>query len=179
MIRDAVYRLKRNYGEPADFYMQTSSVVDRATGNKTTNRLKVHVARVIAMTSRNQREMYFDRAYITANRNFTYGALIDTNQRLFIVDRRDLRGKAFEILAIGQWLVFNGQRFDIKEVAEYDEANAYGLICKQTVAADQDRIIDIKAASKTTLGQDAPDPDVSIPAGNNLGLSDSAEAVIG
>lgn len=176
-IRDVTYRLKRNYGLPADFYKLASSVVDRATGKKATDRLKVHVARIIALPSRNQREFYYDLSFIASNKNFTYGGFVDTDERKFIVDRRDLARKAFSILEVGQYMVYKGQRFDIKEVAEFEDSYTYGLICKQTIAADPDLVISVSASNGLNLA-DGADASASQIVEDDLGLTDDAEGVI-
>jgi hypothetical protein len=176
-VRDVIYRLKRNYGLPADFYKLASSSVDRATGKKTTVRLKASVARVIALPSRNQREFYYDLTFIASNKNFTYGGFVDTDERRFVVDRRDLRHKEFSILEVGQYMVYKEQRFDIKEVAEFEDSNCYGLICKQTVAAAPERVVEISVSHDLGIA-DGADSSASQIVEDDLGLTDDAEGVI-
>lgn len=151
-IRDVIYNLKRDYGVKIKIINTLTSDVNRATGKKIVTRDIKIVQRAIVLPSRNQREFYYDLSFIAANKNFTMGGYVDTDERKFIVDRRDLKGM---IISVGQsYLIYQDQRFDVKEVAEFEESNTYGLICKQSVAASsEDNVIELKLISSIGFDQ--------------------------
>jgi hypothetical protein len=138
-IRKVLYRLKRRYGSQVDIIWTTSSTVDRATGDKTVLKDRLRVNRMIVLPSLIHREFSYDLAYIAAAKNFTYGGFFDTQERRFIVDTKDLPAD-FEI-SVGQYFVYSGKRYDVKQVEEFEEHTAYFITAKQSESVDVDQAV--------------------------------------
>lgn len=139
-ISRVVYRLKRRYGEPAHIVERTGSVVNLETGAKTVSKRSLYVNRVIVLPSKIHREFQYDLTFIATNKNFTYGGLYDTTEREFIIDRKDLPD--FEI-KVGMYLLFKDRRYEVKEVAEFEDNTAYVILGKQCLEAHAETVIDV------------------------------------
>jgi hypothetical protein len=151
-ISAVVYRLKRRFGVPIQLLKRTSTSVDIETGRKTIVKAFVNVRRAIVLPTREHREFFYDLAFIAAAKNFTYGAHIDSSERRFILDRKDLRGWAVEV---GQWIVYQNQRYDVKEVSDFEEDRSYYVLAKQSVAAATGEVVEV--GDTLAIGDDADD----------------------
>lgn len=151
-ISAVVYRLKRRYGVPIQIVKRVSNSVNIETGQKSLVKAFVNVRRAIVLPTREHREFYYDLAFIAAAKNFTYGAHIDVTERRFILDRKDLRGWAVEV---GQWIVYQGQRYDVKEVSDFEEDRSYYVLAKQSVASATGEVVEV--SDDLTLTEDADD----------------------
>lgn len=89
-IRLVVYALKRAYGAKIYFYRQASITQNVKTGVIDRVQTKYSVNKAIILPSKMTRDFTYDLSFIAANKNFTYGALFDPEQRTIIVDARDL-----------------------------------------------------------------------------------------
>lgn len=152
-ISKVLYRLKRRYGEPVDLIRRLSSTVDRETGLKTVRTATIRLKRVICLPAQLSREFSYDLAYIAAAKNFTYGGFFDTTERRFIVDTRDLPAD-FEI-KIGHYLVYDQVRYDVKTVERFEDARAFFVQAKQTVASDLDNAIEVELETDISLTSEA------------------------
>ena len=68
-----------------------------------------------------------DIAYLAANKNFTYGGTWDENSRTFIVPADQL--PVDHVPVIGDWVVMDSKRYDVKKVEELDYRQGYALTC--------------------------------------------------
>ena len=128
-ISDGVYALKTRYGIPVDVY-RTTTVTDLRTGIKTTTYTKTSVPRAIVDAGKSAR--------LFVQRDLNMGALFDVNDRDVIVDMADLGDKP----TINDYVVIRNQRYDIKNVVEYETQNAYLLVLRQTKAQKQVLVFD-------------------------------------
>jgi hypothetical protein len=152
-ISKVLYRLKRRYGEPLRIIWRESSTVNRETGEKTVTHDAFTVNRAIPLPSVIQREFSYDLAYIAAGKNFTYGGFFDTSVRRFIIDTKDLPVD-FEI-SVGQYFVFDGQRYDVKQVERFEDARAFFVTGKQSLAVETANVQDISLTTETSLTSEA------------------------
>jgi len=152
-IKRIIYRLKRRYGSPINICWRTSSTVDRATGQKTVTKRGLRVERIIVLPSVIHREFSYDLAYIAAAKNFTYGGFFDTSERRFIVDTRDLPTD-FEI-KVGYWFVYDGKRYDVKQVERFEENRAFFITGKQSEANDLENVIEVSIVHEISLTNEA------------------------
>ena len=152
-ISKVLYRLKRRYGASVDILRRTSSVVDRETGLKTVQTRLIRLRRVIVLPAQLAREFSYDLAYIAAAKNFTYGGFFDTTERRFIVDTKDLPTD-FEI-EIGDYFVYDQVRYDVKTSERFEDARAFFVQAKQSIASDLDNEIMIEIVDELSLTSEA------------------------
>lgn len=153
VISRVLYRLKRRYGLPLDIVWRESSTVNRETGEKTVVKDSLRVERAIPLPSVIQREFAYDLAYIAAGKNFTYGGFFDTSERRFIIDTKDLPAD-FEI-KIGQYFVYDRARYDVKQVQRFEDARAFFVTAKQSIAADASNVRELHLFNEISLTSEA------------------------
>ena len=150
-ISRVVYRLKRRYGSIVDFYYRTSSTVNLETGQKTVVKDFFRVNRAIVLPSDIHREFRYDLTFIATNKNFTYGGHFDTSQRRIIVDRKDVPlGRELEV---GQYCIYDGRRYELKQVEEFEERTSYFIVVKEDISHARTAILD--ESPETSLGLDS------------------------
>ena len=142
-VRRVVYRLKRSYGLPVDVYSVTaSSATDPATGVKSLSYSKVHVRRAIVQPARYHRDFVYDLAFISANKDFTTGGYFDVGDRRMVIDASDTpTGWEPEI---GNFVIFDGRRYEVASFYEYEHKMGYILVCRETMGQ---RIVRLEEAS--------------------------------
>ena len=150
-IRDTLYDLKRRYGEVVDFVRIVSSTVDRETGDKTVVKAGLRVNRCIVLNSYELRKFVYDLSFIATNKNFTYGGFFDQTQRDFIVDAVDINYEP----AQGQYLVYDGVRFDIHQVQRFEGRTGYLIRGKQTKGIDTDNVINLSLHTQLNFTDEA------------------------
>lgn len=139
-ISNVLYRMKRRYGVPVNFIKVLSENVDLTTGVKTQVRDSLQVNRVIVLPSLIHREFFYDLAWITGNKDFTYGGQTLTDTRKFVVDRADLGG--WEI-KIGDILVYDSKRYDVNEVDEFETRMGYLVSAKESESVVPSNVISV------------------------------------
>ena len=90
-IRIILYRLKRNFGISAMLRRPRTRSNNIRTGAQTVDYEEVYIRKVIFLPKRNISDFVYDLSFIAANKNFTYGAYFDTNDRWIIIDVRDYK----------------------------------------------------------------------------------------
>lgn len=112
--RVIIYKLKRQYGQKAAFYVPTQNDHNILTGKITRTYDKTVIKRAILLPATLDRSFVYDLAYIASNKNFTGGGFFDRNNRMIILDARDLpktlRPK------IKMHIEFDDERFEIKTI---------------------------------------------------------------
>jgi len=127
-IKVLLYKLKRDYGEPLEVYRLNSSVANLQTGKKTVSKTRYAIPRAIVMTSDLERLAVFSHTFLIADKQFAYGAFFDADAKNFIIDYRDLpQGFTFDL---NDWVVWDGQRYEIKKVMEAEHGMAVMLLCR-------------------------------------------------
>jgi len=140
-IRRVLYRLKRSYGISVYLY-KIDSVTDYDTGNITETYTNVKINKALAEPTREVRSFVYDLAYISANKDFTMGGFFDTSDRIVVLDSKDIPSTWGEI-DNNQFLMIQNQRFDIKEVQEYENNSAIVLVCRMTKGAYLTHLINV------------------------------------
>lgn len=128
-ITNVLYRLKRRYGNPVNLVRVVSESNDLTTGQTTRETDSLLVDRAIILPANFQREMFFDRAYMTDNKDFTYGGLVSTQMRDFVFDAKDLGAW---ILEVDQQLVYATKRYDIVKIQAFEENAGFLVTAKET-----------------------------------------------
>lgn len=129
-VRRAIYALKRATGQSVTLCRTTGDSVDVETGKQTESMVQLVVKRAVLVTAKSIRAFAYDLAFIAANKNFTYGGFFDHKTRTMLVDRRDVP-TSFP-LDLNMHVLFNGRRWEVKAVEEYEEAEVVVLLLDST-----------------------------------------------
>lgn len=151
-IRRTLYSLSRRYGAAVDYYRNTSQVVDNATGVTVYTRTKQRVRRAIRLPDTRTRQFAQDIAYLAANKNFTYGATWDQGKREFLIEGRQLAGL---VPRVGDWIVHDNKRWNIKEVVELDYHAGYAITTIQIDGDELQKILEAEATATVALTHQA------------------------
>ncbi len=128
-IRRVLYQLKRDYGTPINFNFRISSTIDPKTLQKTVVEDSFRIERGIVLPSNLERAFVYSLPMIASNKNFTYGALFDVDRRRIMIDARDI--PAGEVLDNDMWVIFDGKRYDLEEIHEFEFSSGFMLVVKQ------------------------------------------------
>lgn len=85
-----IYKLKREFGIPATLRRVRTHSNNVRTGISTVDYEEISIRRMVFLPRRNVSDFVYDLSFIAANKNFTYGAYFDTNDRAIIIDIKDL-----------------------------------------------------------------------------------------
>lgn len=157
-LKRSVYKLKRNYGVPVQYYQVPSHDVDPVTGVKTTGTTLIQVRRAVVLRSRQFRSFVYDLAFISANKDFTEGGFFDPEDRRVLFDKKDLKGI---VPTPDDYMIINDSRYDVAEVLSFEEDAAF--ICLARKLRGGDIVRDETALSVLNLTQT-----VSVVKGNSL-----------
>lgn len=133
-IRQSLYSLKKEYGG-GPFLIHTYHGTDTNldTGEKLVSETVTKLRRVISLPARLSRELVQSISQISANKEFVYGGTYDVRQRTFIIDRRDCPGL---VLKDDDWFVFNGRKYEIKSIQEFEFDTAYVVVARHLAGED-------------------------------------------
>ncbi|KPK52073.1 MAG: hypothetical protein AMS22_09860 [Thiotrichales bacterium SG8_50] len=141
-IRRTLYSLKRQYGGRVDVYKLGAAATDYETGVKTYTRTVTTVRKAIVLPVQIKREVVQGISAISANKMFVYGGTYDAGTRTFILDTRDLPD-SYEIV-MDDWLTYNGRRYDIKSISEFEQHTAWIIVGKEVKGVRPEQIIHMK-----------------------------------
>jgi hypothetical protein len=109
-----IYKFKRMFGQKVDFYVPVRSDHNILTGQIIREYDKITIKKAIVLPKTLDRSFVYDLAYIASNKNFTGGSYFDRNQRVMILDAKDLP-KTLK-LKIKMHIEFEDERFEIKTI---------------------------------------------------------------
>lgn len=144
--------MKRRYGLPANLIKITNEVVNLQTGVKTLTRDSLQISRVIILPSTIKREFFYDLAYITGNKDFTYGGTTLADSRKFIIDRVDLGSW---VLAVGDAIIYNEKRYEIQEIDEFESSLGYVVTAKESESVAINNVVPISIFDEIFLEDEA------------------------
>lgn len=151
LIKGVVYRLKRSFGCPMAVYRQSPESINLATGESSITRTSVEIKRAVVLPSKVHRGFTFDIGYLKANSNFTYGAIYTDAQREVIIDRKDL---PFALAATDEfYIVYQGKRWEIKSVEEFEFNVAYYLILARIDGAIVNEVHNLRLNQQLEFGE--------------------------
>ncbi len=130
-----VYGMKRRYGQVGYYFRVLDSTRNLQTGVITKNEQEIKIKRMVVAPAKQTREFSYDLSYIAANKNFTYGGFFDINQRIIIIDAKDLP-KDFEP-NLNDYIVFNKRRYEVQEMGSTTEGIAYLFLVKAIMSSDK------------------------------------------
>lgn len=127
--RRVLYKLKRSYGTPVDYYKISSHDVNPETGVKTTVEDVIHIRRAIVLRAREFRSFVYDLAFISANKDFTEGGFFDPEDRNIILDAKDLP-KGFDPNT-DDYLIVKNKRYDVSAIQTFEENSAFLITARK------------------------------------------------
>jgi len=136
-----LYRLKRNFGIAGTLRRPVTEGNDVRTGEVVITYESINIKRMIFLPRRNISDFVYDLSYIAANKNFTYGANFDTNDRWIIIDVKDLPtsyrepNKTQEITTEFT-IIHKTNVYEVYEVNLAEHNKGYLLRARQIVGSD-------------------------------------------
>jgi hypothetical protein len=148
-IKRVIYKLKRSYGLPIDYYQISTHDLDVEDGDKITTYTKTRINRAIVLRAREFRSFVYDLAYISANKDFTTGAFFDPEDRKVIIDGGDV-SVTFEP-NIDDYFIYDGGSYGVKEIFHLELNYSYLMLARKLRGAPIIRTEDV--FSTLNLGQ--------------------------
>lgn len=127
-IRATIYAMKREYGGSITIYELVSADTDLETGIKTATYNSYPIARAVVLPLHAMRQVIQGISLISANKKLVQGGTFDAGDRVFIIDRKDVPA-TFE-LEKDDWIEYDGKRYDIKYVDEYEPETSWLVLGK-------------------------------------------------
>jgi hypothetical protein len=137
-IRNVIYKAKRSYGLPIDYYQTVAHTMDKADGIKTTELRRVRINRAVVLRAREFRSFVYDLAFISANKDFTTGGFFDPEDRRVVIDVNDLPAD-FEP-RIDDYFIFQDRKYEVKEKFSFENNYAYILLARHILGSPIVRI---------------------------------------
>lgn len=152
-IRRTLYSLKRQYGSKVDVYQLNSAATDYETGEKTVSKTVHIVRKCIVLPVKIAREVVQTISSISANKMFVMGGSYDAGTRMFIIDTRDMPTD-YEFTN-DDWLIYNGRRYDMKSIEEFEQHTAWTIIAKEVKGVRPEQVFFAHVTERLDLEQDA------------------------
>lgn len=150
-IRRTLYSLKRQYGSRVDVYQLNSANTNYQTGVKTVNKSVNVVRKCIVLPVKIAREVVQTISQISANKTFVYGGSYDAGTRMFIIDTRDMPND-YEFTN-DDWIVYNGRRYDIKSIEEFEQHTAWSIIGREVRGVIPEQVFFVHVTQQLSLSQ--------------------------
>jgi hypothetical protein len=128
-MKNAIYKLKRSFGVPIEYYKINSHSTDLESGVFATTHTCIPIAKAVVLRAREFRSFVYDLAYISANKDFTEGGFFDPQDRRVLLDVSDLP-LGFNP-AVDDYFILDGNKYEIKEVLEYGENYTFQMLARQ------------------------------------------------
>lgn len=126
MTGQILYQFRRQYGGgPITIYRIEEQDVDFCTGEIQSEQSCVEIACVIVLPASVTAKFVQNISKISADKRFVWGGTYDVTTRGFIVDRRDAPNLE---LREDDWIVWKGQRYEIKNFFLYEEDAGWVII---------------------------------------------------
>ena len=153
MIQQTLYSLTRQYGGTVSVYRLNDAETDVRTGRKTIDKDVFVVQRAVILPVKVSRDVIQSISQISANKAFVYGGSFDSGLREFIIDARDLP-EGFEFTS-DDWLVYNGRRYEIKAIWEFEFRAAWIIVGKELMGRTPEQVHLVAADSLLSLAAGA------------------------
>lgn len=129
----AIERLEKRYGSPIDYYQPLTRVVDLTTGDNTSNYTSLTIRKALLLPFKITRGFTYDTAFLAAGngdaKNFSYGALHDTDESSVVLRKRDLKSLKPRM---EDHISCHAERYDVKSVEVFPDIQIYVLSVVRT-----------------------------------------------
>lgn len=124
-----LYDLKRQYGQPVGLYEQQISSPDLRNGTLNTIQVVHNIPLAIVLSPKFFTKGIYGTALLKAGRQFSYGAFLNIDTKIVILDRLDL---PIDIdISLANHVVLKGTRFEIDSFEELENDLGYILAIKR------------------------------------------------
>ena len=132
-LRRAIRAMKKEYGNPITVYKLGSVATDYDTGVKTETHTSVFISRAVVLPAMLTREVIQTISMISANKKIVQGGTFDPGMRKFLIDRTDVASTW--TIEKDDWIVYDGKRYDVKSVEEYEYKTGWIVAAKEIEGA--------------------------------------------
>lgn len=132
-IRRCIRQMKKEYGGPITIYRLDSATTNYDTGVKTTTHTSVFIRRAVVLPATLTRDVIQSISLISANKKVVQGGSFEPADRHIIIDRSDVDSDF--IIENDDWIVYEGKRYDIISIDEYEYKTAWLVKVKRIEGA--------------------------------------------
>lgn len=145
-IRRCIRQMKKEYGGPLTLYHLNSTATNLETGVKTVDRDSLYIPRAVILPVKLSRDAVQSISMISADKKVVQGGTYDPGTRTFIIDRKDVPNWS---IREDDWLVYDGKRYDMKWITEFEQKTAWLIVGREVEAAEPEE--DILALSPNLI----------------------------
>jgi hypothetical protein len=120
--------MKKEYGNPITVYQLGTVSTDHNSGVKTQTHTSTYIPRAVVLPVALTRDVIQSISMISANKKVVQGGTFDPGLRRFIIDRTDV--PSTYTINHDDWITFDGRRYNIKRVEEYEYKTAWLVYAK-------------------------------------------------
>jgi hypothetical protein len=132
-IQRAIRMMKKEYGNQITVYRLGSVATDYDNGVKTATHTSVFISRAVVLPVTLTREAIQTISMISANKKIVQGGTFDPGTRKFLIDRTDVATDW--TIEKDDWIVYDGKRYDVKSVEEYEYKTGWIVAAKEIEGA--------------------------------------------
>ena len=127
-IRRCIKQMKAEYGGEITVYAMGTATTNYDTGVKSQTHTSVFIKRAVVLPVKLTRDTIQTISIISANKQLLQGGTLDAGIRFFIIDRTDV--PSTWLVEKDDWIVYDGKRYDVKVVEEYEYRTAWVVTAK-------------------------------------------------
>lgn len=143
-IKKVLYKTKRSYGLPIDYFQLQTHTLDVTGGVKVDTYQVFSVSRALVLKAKEFRSFVYDLAYISANKDFTEGAYFDPEDRKIVVDTKDF--PVGFTPKVDDYIIFQNLKYEVKEIDSFEDNAAFSFLGRKVKGA---RVFQQKGMSST------------------------------
>lgn len=128
-IKNVLYKTKRSYGLPIDYFQLQTHSLNVVNGVKSDTHQVINISRALVLKAKEFRSFVYDLAYISANKDFTEGAFFDPEDRRIIVDAGDLPVNFTP--KVDDYIVFQNLKYEVKEIISFENNAAFSFSARK------------------------------------------------
>lgn len=123
-VSRTINNLKKRYGVSLDYYRPVTNNFDPETGEVNRAYQSITIPKALVLPTKLMRSFKYDLAFVAANKNFTDGGFYDKGDVTACISFKDMQGIIPEL---DDFVVYLGRKWELKNIAEWAEAQAYEL----------------------------------------------------
>jgi hypothetical protein len=133
-VRNTMYAVKFTHGLPGYLRQYAGpNTYDVTTGISAKPYTDTYIRRVVCMPVSQLRDFIYDLTFLASNKNFAYGGTFTKNERVFIVDIKDLpylssTGTERIKITLEDKIIFRNQVYTLKNVELYEDEHMYIMV---------------------------------------------------
>jgi len=148
-IRRVLYALKRQYGGMIDVHKLLDSQTDVRTGQKQQTIQVTRIARAVVLPGHTARKAVRGISLISANKTLVMGGTYDTQDRDFIIERRD--APSLSGLTADDWIVYSGRKYQVAEVEAFEFDVAWIVTAKELIGEKPSQAFSVQVDDNLNL----------------------------